>query len=204
MAEVTGIERTWDIFCEHDSVDVCRRGLVKYDQGSRLYEIFSFGQMFRVSQKERRVISHSKDGKLLLGFGEYFYDLAVLWYLIDVKEIGLTGKFVKPSEMKGGQIFVKGTHVLPLESLAEKYDGNNELLLKQAKRFGGEITSLGDTSVRLMPFPRVPVEIVFWFGDEEFPASAQLLFDSSCAEHLATDVVWAIATVCCLVLLEGD
>ncbi|MCL6560367.1 MAG: DUF3786 domain-containing protein, partial [Firmicutes bacterium] len=36
-------------------------------------------------------------------------------------------------------------------------------------------------------FPLVPVTYVLWLGDDEFPASGTVLFDSTASTHLATE-----------------
>jgi hypothetical protein len=41
---------------------------------------------------------------------------------------------------------------------------------------------IGDASFILRAFPRVTLQYVLWQGDEEFPPSAQLLFDA-CVDH---------------------
>jgi hypothetical protein len=59
----------------------------------------------------------------------------------------------------------------------------------------------GDTSVRLFPFPRVPVVLIIWKQDKEFPARADILLDSTCSEHLPTDIIWSTAMMSILTML---
>jgi len=33
-------------------------------------------------------------------------------------------------------------------------------------------------------FPNIPITYIYWNGDEEFPASVQVLFDSSIKDYL--------------------
>jgi len=55
-----------------------------------------------------------------------------------------------------------------------------------AKRFGQ-----GDHSVVVQAFPLVPVALILWEGDEEFPPEGNLLFDRSISEILsAEDIAW--------------
>lgn len=55
--------------------------------------------------------------------------------------------------------------------------------------------------MELRPFPRLPVTLVFWRQDEEFPARAYLLFDDTCEHHLPVDILWSVAMVCSLVMM---
>nr|NIP92808.1 DUF3786 domain-containing protein [Akkermansiaceae bacterium] len=58
---------------------------------------------------------------------------------------------------------------------------------------GGWALSFGDASVELLPLPRIPVSLILWKGDDEFPSRADLLFDSSCEMHLPLDIIWSAA-----------
>ena len=63
------------------------------------------------------------------------------------------------------------------------------------KRLGGEPAEVGDASFNLQAFPRVPLQYVLWEGDEEFPASAQLLFDSSVDHYLPLEDIVVLGQV---------
>jgi hypothetical protein len=38
---------------------------------------------------------------------------------------------------------------------------------------------------------------VYWVGDEDFPAEAKVLFDKTIIDHLALDIVFALAVLVC-------
>lgn len=59
----------------------------------------------------------------------------------------------------------------------------------------------GDASIELFPFPRMPVTIILWEKDDEFPARADLVFDSTCEMQLPIDIIWSIAMLCVLVMM---
>ena len=46
---------------------------------------------------------------------------------------------------------------------------------------------LGDLAYTFQALPRVSLLLVFWKGDEDFPASFQVLFDASASHYLPTD-----------------
>ena len=57
-------------------------------------------------------------------------------------------------------------------------------------KFGARIASLGGAATRLYPQPRVPVTVILWLEDEEFPARATLFFDSTVDfQLLLSDIV---------------
>lgn len=103
--------------------------------------------------------------------------------------------------MSGGEIFQRGTHVLPLDRLADRYANDFESFYKIGLELGGQQLEHDDASVRLYPFPRVPVTFILWKGDDEFPARADMFFDTTCEQHLPTDVIWSTAMTSVLIML---
>jgi len=131
---------------------------------------------------------------LVSALGDYSR-LSTLRYLIHASDLPLTGQLVRPSDLSGGGIFVKGTHVLPLDKIATYFADYRGDFLSIGKSLGGSELDYGDMSLKLLPFPRVPVVLIVWCGDDEFAPKASLLFDSSCGEHLSTDIIWSTAVM---------
>jgi len=197
----TGEEKAWSILVTMSPEDVCKRALVSYDAPSGLYAVRSFGMEYHVSVQDQRISSLLSIGDILLTRLGDFFRLSLLWYLVDAKEIPFTGKLTKIEDIKDGLVFSKGSHTLPLGKLAAKYGINKEGFIKRGKDLGGETLDFSDASLMLLPFPRIPVTLVLWLADEEFPARADLMLDSSCDLHLATDMVWYIAMMSVLLML---
>jgi hypothetical protein len=80
-----------------------------------------------------------------------------------------------------------------LDKTAEYFANNFNDFLSTGKSLGGSQLDYGDISLKLFPFPRVPVVLIVWSGDEEFSAKSSLLFDSSCVSHLPADIIWSTA-----------
>lgn len=161
----------------------------------------SFGKDFSVSPRERKIFSHSPGGEIFLQRLGYFFRLSITGYLAIAKDVSPTGRLVNPMNMKSGQLFFRGSHVLPLDRVAEKYGNDRDGFLKRGEELGGERLGYGDASMRLLPLSRVAVVPILWTTDDEFPARADLLFDSSCEVQLPIDVIWSIAMLSTLALL---
>ena len=65
---------------------------------------------------------------------------------------------------------------------------------------GGSLLPFGDASLKLMPLPRVPVAVILWAADDEFPGRADLLLDSACELHMPADVIWSMAMLSVLMV----
>lgn len=203
MAEINnpGEDRAWEILSTLRPADVCRTASVAYDAVSANYHVTSFGMDFVVSVQDKKISSTAPGSEVLLGKLGYFFRLSVLWYLVSAKDITCTNKPVKLEHIRGGDIFTRGSHALPLDSVANKYGNDREGFIEKGRNLGGEIITYGDASLRLAPLPRIPVILTLWLEDDEFPARLDLLFDSTCDLHLSTDVIWSIAMMSVLIML---
>ena len=161
----------------------------------------SFGMDISVDPGGKRIYSDAPEAGLLLDRLGYFSRLSILFYLTSAKNIPLSGRLVQPVNLKGGQVFFRGTHVLPLDKLALKYGSDAKSFIKRGTDLGGSQMDYGDASLQLFPFPRIPVVIILWLEDEEFPARTDLLFDSTCELHMALDILWSTAMKSLLMLI---
>lgn len=197
---VPGEDKAWDVLARSDPQEVCARARVSFDRASGLYVVKSFGKEFSLAPAERTMESLSPGGEIILRRLAYFFRLSVLTYLNVAKDIPMTGRLVRPSNMTGAATFFTGSHVLPLEAVAAKYGADTEGFIRKGLEFGGERGDLADASLRLFAFPRIPVEVLLWARDDEFPARADLLLDSSCELQLPLDIIWSITMMGLLVL----
>ncbi len=94
-----------------------------------------------------------------------------------------------------------GSHVLPLEELASKYAAGAKELLSRGLELGAQAEPYGDAALKLLPFPKIPVYLILWTQDEEFPARADLLFDSACEMQVPLDILWSTAMMTMLAMM---
>lgn len=186
-----GEKEAWDLLSGLDAKNVSVNTNALFDSSDASYLLTCFGQKIHVSLRDRRIFGGSSLGAFLVTSLGDFSRLSILRYLIHARDLPPSGRLVRPSDLPGGEIFAKGTHVLPLEMVAGYFSNHAEEFLKAGRSLGGDQSEYGDLSLKIHPFPRVPVVLILWFGDEEFPSTASLLFDSSCILHLPPDVVWS-------------
>ena len=198
---LTGERQAWELLTKLNPGDVCDRAGVMFDESTGKYTAESFLQEIFISPESKEIFGHSPAGKFILDKLEQYSRLSILWYLIKAKDIPLSGKLIKPADLQGGQIYVSGSHVLPLDKLAGKYGGNISGFLERGRQYGGEKLNYGDASLRLFPFPRVPILIILWKSDAEFSSRASLLLDSTCEVHLPSDIIWSTAMMSVLLML---
>jgi len=196
-----GEERAWAILADLSAEDVSQRARVGYDGLSAQYIVPLFGEEIFVSPKSRKIWGNCAAAKFLLNRLRYYSSLSILWYLIQAKDVPLSGKLINPGNISGGLIFQQGSHILPLDKVAQRYGNDFGGFLQKGKEFSGEPLDYGDISLRLFPFPRIPTVLIIWRSDDEFPARANLLFDSTCSIHLPVDIIWSTAMMSVLLML---
>lgn len=197
---VTGEEKAWEDLNSLNPSNVCRKARVFYDREDS-YILKSFEMDFSVHPAKRDIKNIQPEGEIILKKYSYFFNLSALCYLINAKDIPLSGKLVKPAGLKGGEIFFRGSHVLPLDKIAERYGNDRTGFIKKGKNLNGNIMNYGDASIELLPMPRIPATLILWLSDDEFPARAELLFDLTCELHVPLDIIWSIAMMSVLVML---
>jgi hypothetical protein len=184
---------SWDILAEQNPDDVQIRTGALFNHDISLYSLTCLGQEILISIKERFISGDSSSGKTLIQDLGAYSRISILKYLTHGKDIPLSGELVRPSDLPGGEIFSKGTHVLPLHKIAEQFGSNYDLFLEKGNKLGATHLDYGDISLMLFPLPRIPTALIVWSGDDEFPSRASLLFDSTCLSHLSTDILWSTA-----------
>ncbi len=188
-----GEKEAWDVLSGRDAKDIKNSAKALFNPYDSMYALTCFGHDIRISLKERNIFSTSGTGSVLLNeLGDYSR-LSILRYLIHAVDIPFSGQLVRPSDLPGGDIFLRGTHVLPLDKIAAYFSGSFNEFLRIGESLGGTQLAYGDISLKLFPFPRVPVVLIVWAGDEEFSPISSLLFDASCQSHLSTDIIWSTA-----------
>ena len=199
-----GEGKAWQEVCGLSREDVCKRTVATYDEKAGAYILRCFGIDFQVDPCEMRIACQDPRGKIFLDRLKTFFRLTVLCYMASAMDIPSTGRLIRPVDVKGGHRFSAGTHVLPLDTIAERYAKDKEGFLSKARGFGADIvTGYGDACIKIYPLPRVPITMVLWLEDEEFPAKVDLFFDSTCEFQLSlSDTIWASALMCCVIMAE--
>jgi hypothetical protein len=203
LKTVWGEAKAWETLAGLKPKGVCSGAKASYDEATSAYTIKCFGVDFVVTPADQTITSDDPQSALFLGRYKDFFRLALLWYMTSAKDIPSTERLIRPLDVKGGQRFFTGTHVLPLDRLEEKYGKDKKGFIVRGVKFGGDIASFGDAAIRLYPLPRVPVTMILWLEDEEFPARASLFFDSTVDYQISlSDIVWSVAMMASLVMLD--
>ncbi|HLC15839.1 MAG TPA: DUF3786 domain-containing protein [Thermodesulfovibrionia bacterium] len=202
MNRSEGEEKAWKVLIESDPDEICQRAGVSYDKKTGLYNLTCLGQVFNVSPLEKSITALSDGGANFIKKLAYFFNLSVPWYLISAKDIPSTGKLIRPEDLPHGRdIFFKGSHVLPLPALENRYGSDKNGFITKCRKLNGTAQAIGDAAFTVYPMPRIPTTVILWLGDEEFPPRMDFLFDSTAEFHSPLDILWSIAMMTTLAFL---
>jgi len=196
-----GESKAWDLLDASDPAAICARAGVDFDPGAGGYRLTAFGHPFSIRPGDRQILNLEPAGEAFLKRHAYFFRLSALWYLVKAAAVCPSGTLVKPAGLPGGEIFFKGSHVLPLDALAAKYATRPEAFLAAGAALAGTPAAYGDAAVLLPALPKVPTTVILWTADDEFPARADLLFDATAPQQLPLDILWSVAMMSLLPLL---
>ena len=185
--------------------EVCRRAVVTYDEKEEAYRIPFLNRTYRVFPFRKSIALEETETESSFRHDEVSFAeaLVLVLYLLRAKEIPLTGRQQTERELPGGGTFFQGPHELPRKPILKHFGREPGRFLEAGLSLGGKPLSFGDGAFRLQTLPRVPVDHILWAEDEEFPARLTVTFDSSVAEHLPLDVLWALVHVVTYRLVES-
>ena len=160
-----------------DIAELCKNAAVSIDSETQELLLPSMGEVVRV-QLSDFVITQELD---------MWRHLTLLQYLDTADGTPLAGKEIALSQMRGGlsrgQGFEKDISLMFSRDLL---DASAEDFARACEALGGRInTGKADVSAVIPYAPRFPVTVLFWCGDDEFPASGKTLVDAA-AEHYLT------------------
>ncbi|MFQ6060332.1 MAG: DUF3786 domain-containing protein [Thermoplasmata archaeon] len=181
------LENAWRTLSLRDPEDTARNSGSHYDKESCTFMVEFLGEDYFVKTREKLVTSSKGEGT------SPFYALLILHYLTGSKGIPLRGELISFRELYGGNLYYQAFKNRAIEIIRKEFKSKPEKLLEKGMELGGKPDRLGDFSVSIPVFPKVPVKIVLWLGDEEVPSSVNILFDSTVGEHLHTEDIAAIS-----------
>ncbi|AGA70023.1 hypothetical protein Desdi_2607 [Desulfitobacterium dichloroeliminans LMG P-21439] len=126
--------------------------------------------------------------------------ILILHYLVNRSLAMQTGQYITYKELPGGSIYTQPFTNRAINPLVKSFGHRPKSLVEAACKIGGVPVSLGDVAVSVEVFPKVPVTMVLWEGDEEFSASGNILFDRSAGSILPTEDYAVLASMVVLAL----
>jgi hypothetical protein len=156
-----------------------------------------FGMDVEVRQADGHVLKTASGEPVKLGD-----QIVVLHYLLCETLIRPTGNLVSFRALTGGQFYWQPFCVRTVFPLVKRIGNNVDLLRTHlTQRFDWEPVTIGNVGARIHAMGKIYVTLVYHVGDDEFPPTADMLFDSCISQVFVTEDVAVLASRICLGLL---
>jgi hypothetical protein len=120
----------------------------------------------------------------------------ILHYLSATEIPQATGHWVSYREIPGGAFYFGAFIKRAVEPLKKVFGQNLSGFSEAARKLHARKIENGDAAFEFKVLPAVPLQLILWTGDEEFPAEANILFDSTIGQILSPeDVAWLAGMV---------
>lgn len=178
---------------ERDPHDVCKRALCKYDDVNELYILSVWGDEYGIFPNQFKIKCMDNNTKSL---HDYFL-LFIIHYLLKSKEIEISNEWISEKDIPGGTTFFRGPHEIPTNLISHRFNNNINGFNNRCEQLHGIPLNMADSSYGFQIAPRIPVSVLYWRGDDDFPAESKILYDRTITEHLASDIIYALAVGIC-------
>jgi hypothetical protein len=113
--------------------------------------------------------------------------ILILHYLALAKGTPLSHKLVAYQELKEGAVYYPTFIKRSIKPLIDFFGPSPEKLVDVSSSLGGYRADYGDAAVTIPAFKRIPITLVMWKGDDEFPPDANILFDNTIQDYLPAE-----------------
>ncbi len=172
-------EKAWEDLVHLDSKSIAKNSMADFD--GRTFTLNVLDETVKVDKWEGRVTTSSPHDRA--------FEILVMHYLIGCQSGGPCGELVLFRQLKGGEAYNDTFHKRVNDRLAKAFGDDPGSLVTTGERLKGTRRSKGNASIELPLFPKVPITVIVWRGDDEIPASSTVLFDRSIGDIFPTEDV---------------
>lgn len=158
---------------------------VEFDAG--VYRFKFYGEPYRVTVPDLEVIAEATNKA-----SSPYYAAMFLYYLHTADGTPRAGKWISFRELPDGMFYHQAYQGYSGNRLVKVFGNRVDAFEHAARQLGGMKLTLGDAAYAFDALPRVQVAAVYYAGDDDFPATANVLFDASASHYLPTDVLASI------------
>lgn len=168
----------------------CRKSGTKYLPEEKSVIIYHLNRSYRINIPGGEVSPVTSDEAMPLRD-----KILILHYFTRASGTPLSGTIITYKELQEGINYYPTFFKRAIEPVVSNFKDEPQKLLEIAAALGGRKSDFGDTAVTIDAFPHVPLTIVLWRGDKEFPPDGNIMFDSTISEYLPTEDITILCEV---------
>lgn len=176
---------------EQNPAGVCQRVGCAYDAQAGCYHLMVWGIPHRIYPEPGRIVC---DSSVRL---HPYMDLFMVHYLLTSKKLEPLGQWISEKDLPEGPTFFRGPHEIPTGMFTRRFQNNIDAFNIACAHLQGTRLNMADAAWIFTITPRIPVAVLYWVGDEDFPPEAKILYDKTISEHFASDIIFALAVGIC-------
>ena len=190
MARVDDYQQSFDLAAEEltdrNFLDVARRAGARHAEDGESMEFHYYGRPVKVTREPIEVM-HLDDGPEI----PIAEKALILHYLVNADGSEPTGEWVTFREVPSGEFYWSAFVKRAKSPLVGFFGERPQLLMELVAKVGGKPAEdqAGDAAVIVQAFPRVPLMLQLWEGDDEFPPDGNVLMDPTISGYLSTEDV---------------
>lgn len=124
--------------------------------------------------------------------------LVLLHALTHTRALRSRGEWVAFRQFPGGQFYIGPFEQRTVRPLVRSIGDSIGLLERRLSQRGWRATGRGDLGAAVAILGPLSLQLIYRCADEEFPASAEILFDAGCIEAFCAEDAAAVAARLCL------
>ena len=160
-----------------DPYEVCARTGVPYDADRRVFTLTLMQSVYEIAHPEFAV--RFLEGPVDRLSGDLTAHIIVIRYLLEGHLIPACGTFRAYRDMPWGEVYDANFQNRCIRRLARTFAGKGEAVAEKMGRLGGVPYEKGDIGWEFAFLPGLVIRFSIWNADDEFPASAQILFSDN-------------------------
>ncbi|MBC2717954.1 MAG: DUF3786 domain-containing protein [Desulfobacteraceae bacterium] len=120
----------------------------------------------------------------------------ILHYMSALKSIPASGTWIAYREIPGASFYFSAFVQRAIDPLKKVFGKNIAALTTAVPKISGKPVDIGDAGFEFRVFPKIPLQIIIYEGDDEFAPEANILFDATAGEFLSPeDAAWLAGMV---------
>lgn len=183
-------EGYWQAAADREDATLCNLTFFEPIAAGR-FQFRFLNEDIQIDLKDRVLLRRDAQRRWVAG-SDPLLALATVLYMKNVQAVSPMGRdIVSAKDLKEGHFFT-GPHVFRTDPLLKRYGQDLSGFQKDCTALGGSPMEMAEAAFKMLPFPRLPIYLLLWTGDDEFKPRLQVLFDRTIELILPADAIWAL------------
>jgi hypothetical protein len=118
--------------------------------------------------------------------------ILLMHYFVQAKGTPLTQKQITYRDLPGGLVYFPTFTKRTVQPLVDTFGDIPRNIINAGAILGASDAFMGDASLRIDVFPRVPIFVLLWASDTELPPGGNILFNTNIIDYLDSEDVTVV------------